>query len=64
MANFIQQLVKVLPGAMAVSGLFYIAGGAANSLGVPGVSATAAAAFGLIVGVAHGVSAAMVKDKE
>ena len=60
--GFTKFLVKVLPGALAVAGLFYMAGGAAATLGVPGVSAAAASAFGLIVGIAHGVASASEQE--
>jgi hypothetical protein len=60
----ISKLVKVLPGALAVGGLFYMAGGAAATLGVPGVSNTMAGAFGLVIGIAHGVASALERDKQ
>lgn len=64
MGGFIQNLVKVLPGALAVGGIFYIAGGAAAALGVPGVTAVMAGGYGLIVGVAYGIAASVNKDEE
>ena len=64
MGGFIKNLVKVLPGSLAVAGIFYIAGGAAAALGIPGVTALMAGGYGLIVGVAYGIAASADKDNQ
>ena len=55
-------LAKIAAGAMALGGIFYMAGGAADALGVPGVTAAAAGAFGLLAGIAYGLASAEEKQ--
>ena len=54
----IRKVLKIFAGALTMGAVFYMAGGAAAALGVPGVSATSAGATGFLSGLAYGLSSA------
>lgn len=59
MGRLLRDLAKIGAGALAVGGIFYLAGGAAAALGLAGISAVEAGAFGFITGVAYGIASAL-----